>query len=129
ILFFHWDYLNESIPERRRGQIGWLMSRVDDPAKLATVSKQIDATFDADDPQTTSMSERAMNVGFLGMISTLLSALNIVSAIILAVLALIIGNTIAMGVRERAQEFGVFRAMGFLPRHLRRLVLTEALMI
>src|SRR5205085_755318 len=28
-LIFHWDYLNESIPEVRRDQIGWMIARID----------------------------------------------------------------------------------------------------
>ena len=39
---------------------------------------------------------------------------------------LILGNTIAMGVRERTHEYGVLRAIGFLPRHIAALVLGEA---
>ena len=33
---------------------------------------------------------------------------------------LILGNTIAMGVRERTHEYGVLRAIGFLPGHIAR---------
>ena len=39
---------------------------------------------------------------------------------------LILGNTIAMGVRERTREYGVLRAVGFTPRHLAIFVLGEA---
>ena len=31
---------------------------------------------------------------------------------------LVLGNTIAMGVRERTFEYGILRAMGFLPRQI-----------
>jgi putative ABC transport system permease protein len=49
--------------------------------------------------------------------------------VILAIMALILGNTIAMGVRERTHEYGVLRAVGFLPRHLAAFVLGEALVV
>jgi putative ABC transport system permease protein len=39
---------------------------------------------------------------------------------------LIRGNTVAMGVRERTHEYGVLRAMGFMPHHLVRFILGEA---
>jgi putative ABC transport system permease protein len=42
---------------------------------------------------------------------------------------LILGNTIAMGVRERTLEYGVLRALGFSPGHVRTFVLGEALTI
>ena len=41
-------------------------------------------------------------------------------------MTLILGNTIAMGVRERTQEFATMRAIGFMPAHLRWFVVGEA---
>jgi len=46
--------------------------------------------------------------------------------VILLIMMLILGNTIAMGVRERTQEYGVLRAIGFMPGHLSAFVLGEA---
>jgi putative ABC transport system permease protein len=125
-LYFHWDYLNESLPEIQREQVGWIASRVPDASQAATVAKRIDALFEPRDVQTLSMSERAMNVSFLGMISTLLDAMQIVSLVILLIMMLILGNTIAMGVRERTHEYGVLRAIGFMPKHLSLFVIAEA---
>ena len=48
--------------------------------------------------------ERAFNASFLAVFSAILDALNIVSIIILVIMMLILGNTIAMGVRERTQR-------------------------
>lgn len=126
---FHWDYLNESIPEARRDQIGWIISRIDDPAQSATISAAIDKAFDEKDVQTATMSERAMNLSFMAMLSAVLTALDIVSIIILVIMMMILGNTIAMGVRERTQEYGVLRALGFEPRHVALFILGEALTI
>lgn len=124
--YFHWDYLNESLPESWRDEIGWIVSRVDDPAHAADIAKKIDALFADRDVQTLSMSERAMTLSFLGMISAVLSAIDLVSVVILAIMVLILGNTIAMGVRERTHEYGVLRAIGFLPRHIALFVVGES---
>jgi putative ABC transport system permease protein len=51
----------------------------------------------------------------------------VISLIILVIMTLIIGNTIAMGVRERTREYGVLRALGFLPGHIRMFVFGEAM--
>ena len=56
------------------------------------------------------MSERAMNLSFLGMLSAVLTAIDIVSVVILVIMMLILGNTIAMGVRERTQRVRRARA-------------------
>jgi len=124
--YFHWDYLNESLPAAQQEQVGWIASKVPDAGQAANVAKRIDALFDPRDIQTLSMSERAMNTSFLGMMSTLLNALQIVSVVILLIMMLILGNTIAMGVRERTHEYGVLRAIGFLPKHLSWFVIGEA---
>jgi putative ABC transport system permease protein len=75
------------------------------------------------------MSERAMNTSFIGMISAVLKAVDAVSLVILAIMVLILGNTVAMGVRERTHEYGVLRAIGFLPKHLAVFVLGEAVTV
>lgn len=128
-LFFHWNYLNESLPDRRKDQIGWITSRVSNSAQSATVTAAIDKVFDEKDVQTSTMSERAMNTSFLAMFSSILKALDIVSIIILFIMMLILGNTIAMGVRERTREYGVLRALGFSRGHVRVFVIGEALTI
>jgi putative ABC transport system permease protein len=124
--YFHWDLLNQSVPLVQQEQVGWISSKVPKARDAAMVAKHIDAMFEPRDIQTLSMSERAMNTSFLGMVSTLLDAIEIVSGVILLIMMLILGNTIAMGVRERTQEYGVLRAIGFLPRHLSWFVLGEA---
>ena len=53
--------------------------------------------------------------------------LDAVSIIILVIMMLILGNTIAMGVRERTTEYGVLRALGFQPGHIRTFIIGEAL--
>jgi putative ABC transport system permease protein len=128
-LFFHWAYLNESLPERRRDQVGWITSRVNNPEQSANITAAIDNIFDEKDVQTATMSERAMNNSFLAMFSAILKALDYVSIIILFIMMLILGNTIAMGVRERTREYGVLRALGFSPGHVRVFVVGEALTV
>lgn len=124
----HWDYMNESLPEARRDQIGWMIARIDEPRHAADISQLIDRTFENEDAQTLSMSERAMNLSFMGMFSAVLSALDVVSIILLGILLMILGNTVAMGVRERTNEYGVLRAMGFLPRHVVLFIVTESIL-
>jgi putative ABC transport system permease protein len=128
-LIFHWDYLNESLPERRRDQIGWIMARIDDPAKSGDISKAVDKLFEERDVQTVTMSEKSMNLSSMAMVSAILSALNVVSVVILVVMTLILGNTIAMGVRERTNEYGVLRAIGFRPKHIVLFILGEAVTV
>lgn len=127
--WFHWNYLNEAVEDRNKDRIGWIVSRVDDPSQSAEISKRVDALFDDRGDQTITMSERAMANSFLGMMSAMLTVLDIVSIVILAIMMLILGNTIAMSVRERTNEYGMMRAIGFTPRHIAVAVLGESVTV
>lgn len=129
MFLWHWDYLNESIPESRRDQIGWITTRVTDPSRSAQISKAIDDRFDIQDTQTLTMSESEMQRSFLGMFSAILNAIDLVSVVILFIMMLLLGNTIAMGVRERTNQYAVMRAIGFLPQHILTAVLGEGLVV
>ncbi len=123
---FHWDYLNDSLPESRKDQVGWIMSRVEDPSRTAEVGVAIDKLFEDQDVQTLSQDEATFSQSFLAGFSAILAALDIVSGVILAIMMLVIGNTIAAGVRERTSEFATMRAIGFLPKHIVIFILAEA---
>jgi putative ABC transport system permease protein len=127
--WFHYDYMNDRIAERARDKIGWIVGRIGDPAQAANIATAIDKRFEERDIQTLSQSERALNTSFLGMVSTVLKALDLVSGVILIIMLLILGNTIAMGVRERTHEYGVLRAIGFLPKHIAGFVFGEGVFI
>ncbi|MBN1610689.1 MAG: ABC transporter permease [Polyangiaceae bacterium] len=128
-LFFHYDYLNEWLKQnnpRGADQVGWVVSRIEPGQRPADVAKRLDAAFEVRDVQTTSQDERSFNTSFLGMITAVLKAVDVVSIVILLIMMLILGNTIAMGVRERTHEYGVLRAIGFRPKHLVLFVVGEA---
>lgn len=127
--WFHWNYFNERMEERDKNMIAWITSRVDDGARAAEISRNVDALFEDRGDQTITMSERALANSFLGMFSAILSALDIVSVVILVIMLLILGNTIAMSVRERTNEYGMMRAIGFTPRHIAVAVLGESVTV
>jgi putative ABC transport system permease protein len=126
---FHWDYMNDTLPAQGRDGVGWIVSRVDEPGRSADVGLALDRIFDDRDTQTRSQDERSFNASFLAMFSAVLKAMDIVSGVILVIMTLILGNTIAMGVRERTSEYGVLRAIGFLPSHVAIWVVGESLVL
>ena len=38
-LLFHWDYMNDALPDARKDGVGWIVSRVDDPSLAADVGE------------------------------------------------------------------------------------------
>jgi putative ABC transport system permease protein len=127
---FRWDYLNND-PRAAFGKdkIGWLLARIDDPAHSADIAKAIDAKFSDHDDQTSTMSERAFQLSFLGGFTAVLKAFDYASLVILLILMLVLANTIAMSVRERTHEYGVLRAIGFPPGHIVGFILGESILL
>lgn len=125
--YFHWKYLNDSLPPARQDQIGWMTVSVAGPSQSASVCRAVDAKFADRDVQTLCMSERAMRASALGTMSAALSAIDVVSVATLAIVLLILGNTIAMGVRERTREYGTLRAIGFAPWQLAFFIMGESM--
>jgi len=56
-----------------------------------------------------------------------LTGIDVFSLLVLLIMMMILGNTIAMGVRERTREYGVLRAIGFLPGHVVLWIVGESL--
>ncbi|MGD0675834.1 MAG: FtsX-like permease family protein [Polyangiaceae bacterium] len=128
-VLFHWEYMNDSLPPERRDTVGWIVSRVDDPSHIADVGVALDRRFEERDTPTLSQDERSFTASFMAMFSAVFSAMDIVSGVILVIMTLILGNTIAMGVRERTSEYGVLKAIGFLPGHIVGWIVGESLFL
>ena len=125
-----WDFLNND-PRAvySKDHLGWMVSRISDASHSADISRQIDARFDIHDDQTLTMTERQFALSFLGGFAAILSAFDLVSLVILAIMTLILANTVAMSVRERTHEYGVLRAIGFTPAYIRGFILGESVLV
>jgi putative ABC transport system permease protein len=128
-VFFHWKYLNEKVAERNKNNVGIIIIKVKDPSQSAAVAAAVDKTFANSMAETRTESEKAFQLEFISMASTLIGAIEIVSGVVLLILMLILANTLAMATRERTTEYAVMRAIGFTPRHVVMLVLGEGFVI
>lgn len=125
-VWLHWAYFNETLPPERRDQIEMVAAQIADPSLGARLAKDIDIHFDSERDQTLSQEDKAFNKAIVGTFAAMLGAMNMVSLLVLGVVVLILGNTMALSTNERIREFGTLRALGFLPRHLAGFVLGEA---
>ncbi len=131
-MIFHWNYVNERMKEdmpERSGDIGWYIVQIEDPAKSAIISEQIDALFKNSPAETKTETERAFQQGFLAATSAIIDSMNVISFIIVGIIMLILGNTMIMAARERTREYAVFKALGFSGKHLTQIILGESLFI
>jgi putative ABC transport system permease protein len=127
--FFHWKYMNEGLPERRKDEVGLIVVKVNDASQAAGVAQAIDKTFASSPAETRTESEKQFQLEFLSMAGALLTAIEAVSYVVLVILMLVLANTMAMATRERTTEYAVMRAIGFQPRHIVGMVLGEGFII
>lgn len=129
LMYFHWARLNEGLPDRIKNTVGVFTTTVANASESPRVSRDIDAVFSNSDAETHTETEKAFRLSFVTGSGAILSALEAVSGVILVIMALILGNTLAMGLRERTPELGAMRAIGFLPRHVRGLAVSEGALL
>jgi putative ABC transport system permease protein len=123
--YFRYDYFDES---RRlaKGWVGWYAVRVSDPDEAAAAAERIDEEFANSPSETKTETEGAFLRGWarqIGDITTIMVA--ILSAVFFTIL-LVAGNTMAQSVRERTDELGVLKAVGFTSAQVLGLVLGES---
>lgn len=131
-MFFHWQYLDERIRRddpSRAGNMGWFAVKVNDPTQSASVSEQIDALFKNSRAETKTETERAFQQGFVAASGAVLTAINVMSFVIIGIIMLVLGNTMIMSARERTREYAVLKTLGFSGGHLIMFIAGESLVI
>jgi putative ABC transport system permease protein len=126
LMYFNKEYIDQSIPERRRGNVGMFYVKVDDPAKSAGIAKAVDEEFRNSTSQTKTEDEHAFAVSFLSLLGNVKMFLLAISAAVMFTIVLVSANTMAMSVRERIREVGVLKTLGFTNGSVLGLVLGEA---
>ena len=131
-MMFHYGYVDERVRQEspdRAGQVGWYIVRIDEPANSAQISQEIDNLFANSRAETKTETERAFQQSFLSAASAVITAMNIMSFVIIGIILLVLGNTMVMSARERTHEFAVLKALGFSGRQLFLLLGGESMML
>jgi len=128
-LYFHYDYLNELLPAWAKDQVSTFSILANTPEDVPRVSQTIDSIFANTDAPTKTESEREFAMSFQTMMGGVKQFLYGIMAAITFSLLLVMGNTMAMTVRERTKEVGTLKAIGFQRGTITALFLTEALLV
>jgi putative ABC transport system permease protein len=129
VMYFNKEYIDQALPERRRGLVDTFYILIDAPEHSARVAEAVDAQFHNSTAATKTESEQAFVVGFLSMLGDVRMFLIWISAAVMFTILLVSGNTMAMSVRERVREVGVLKTLGFTPGTILFLILGEAVAI
>ncbi|HTX39353.1 MAG TPA: FtsX-like permease family protein [Bryobacteraceae bacterium] len=126
LLYFDKEYLEQSLPERRRGNVDMFEILIDNPSHAARIAQTVDAMFHNSTSQTKTESEQAFFVGFLSLLGNVKMFLMAIAGAVMFTVLLVSANTMAMSVRERVREVGVLKTLGFTPGAVLGLILGEA---
>lgn len=132
IMMFQYKYIDERLrreASQRVGNVGWYVVRIANPDDSAAVSDAVDRLFENSSAETKTETERAFQQNFLSSASAVITAMNIMSFVIIGIILLVLGNTMIMSARERTHEFAVLKALGFSGGQLFLLLAGESLIL
>ncbi|MDQ1278583.1 MAG: putative transport system permease protein [Thermodesulfobacteriota bacterium] len=130
--YFHWDYLNETIKKsspQRADQVGFYMVAVTRPDLAAEVALAVDKTFKNSLAETLTETEKAFNQGFIAMSGAIVTAIQMVSFVVIIIIMAVVANTMAMTTRERIGNYAIMKTLGFGSREITILIFGESLVI
>jgi putative ABC transport system permease protein len=127
IALVHLSYLEEVFGGE--GRATFIQARVAHPEIAGALAHAIDAAFANFSVPTETISEKAHVATVLGSLSDALGALRAIGYLTLLVTVLVVGNSVAMSVRERTVEIGTLRALGFGRGRVMGLVLGESVAV
>lgn len=128
-LFFHSDYINELLPEWAKDQASIFSILANTPEDVPRIAQAIDSIFVNSDAPTKTETEKEFALSFQSMMGGVKQFMYYIMAAITFSVLLVMGNTMAMTVRERIKEVGTLKAIGFQRRTIAGLFLAEALVL
>lgn len=127
-VIFHYDYFKDT---RSFGgdTIGWMILKTDSAKDNPRVIKEVDSMFANSPFETETQTEQAMARAFLEQAGDLGFIITSVVGAAFATILLIVGNTMMLTVRERTNEIGVMKTIGFTTNRIFGLILAESMLL
>jgi putative ABC transport system permease protein len=131
-VYFHWEYLNEVMKKKspRRAEFaGVFIVKIADGSRAAELSQIIDTEFRNSLAETLTETEKAFQLGFVAQMEAIVTAIRIVSFVVIVIIFAVVANTMAMTARERLAEYATLKALGFSPGFVAGLIVGESIML
>ena len=127
-LMFHYKYFIET-QTFGSDWIGWLVLTTKNTQLNEEVAKNIDVLFANSTAETETTSEKAFNKAFIEQLGSIGLILTSVVLAAFFTILLIVGNAMALAVRERTKEIAVLKTLGFPATRIFRMVLSESIFL
>ena len=128
-LYFHHDYVNELVPAWAKDRVSTFSLLANSADDVPRISQAVDSIFINSDAPTKTESERDFAISFETMFGGVKQFMYGIMGAITFSLLLVMGNTMAMTVRERTREVGMLKALGFQRGTIATLFVGEALVV
>ena len=127
-LFFRYDFLDEN---RRQGEglVGWYVVKIADSSQAQAMGAKFDGMFANSSAETKTTTEKGFVEGFAKQVGDIGAIMIAILAAVLFTMMLVAANTMAQSVRERTNEVGVLKTLGFSNGSILGLVLGESVLI
>jgi putative ABC transport system permease protein len=127
-VYFHQEYLDES---RTIGKntFHMIIERLDDRNRSAEIARNIDALFANSSTETKTATESAFIQGFANQMGNIGALISGVAAAVFFTMLLVTANTMGQSIRERLNEIGVMKTLGYSNATVTGLVIGEALLV
>jgi putative ABC transport system permease protein len=128
--FFHWEYVNQALRTTQfADHVGWYVIRVADPASSDKLAGRIDALFANSSAETKTATEKAFIQAFASQVGDIGGIMMAIAALVMFFILFVTGNAMAQSIRERTNELGVLKTLGFTDGRILGLVLIEAALL
>jgi len=127
-MVFQYSYFDET-RSFGKDQIGWMVLQTNASSENDKVAKAIDASFANSSYETATDTEKAFNKAFVAQIGNIALIVTLVVGAAFVTILMIVGNTMALTIRERTREIGVLKTLGFTGRRILGMVLGESVLL
>jgi putative ABC transport system permease protein len=126
---FHYKYLQESMPEEWGNHAGLFTILARSAGDVPRIAQAVDEMFRNSPEPTKTETEDAFQQSFVEQIGNIKLFLMCIAGAVMFTIILVSANTMAMSTRERIQEIGVLKTLGFTAPVILTMIVSEAVLI